>query len=69
MKCFQRHKWIRKQAYFADFQTYISYLPSKTEGGIWKIESHFWGSSSNLVVSFLLLIESNSVLGSVSSRL
>ena len=26
----------------------------------------FWGSSSNLVVSFLLLIESNSVFGRVS---
>lgn len=41
----------------------------KTEGVRWKIEMIFWGSSSNLVVSFLLLIESNSVFGRVSPLL
>ena len=39
------------------------------KGGRWKIEMHFLSSSSNLVVSFLLLMEFNSVLGSVSPRL
>ncbi|EXZ26268.1 hypothetical protein M127_4599 [Bacteroides fragilis str. S6L5] len=33
MKCFQGHKWIRKQSYLAAFQISIPDLPSKTEGG------------------------------------
>ncbi|RHD45511.1 hypothetical protein DW791_21635 [Bacteroides fragilis] len=37
MKCFQGHKWIRKQSYLTAFQTSITDLPSKTEGGRWKI--------------------------------
>ncbi|EXY72406.1 hypothetical protein M124_3859 [Bacteroides fragilis str. 3988T(B)14] len=37
MKCFQGHKWIRKQSYLAAFQISIPDLPSKTEGGRWKI--------------------------------
>ena len=39
------------------------------KGGRWKIEMYFLSSSSNLVVSFLLLMEFNSVFGSVSPRL
>ncbi len=37
MKCFQRHKWIRKQSYLVAFQTPIPDIPFKTEGGRWKI--------------------------------
>ncbi|RGN57369.1 hypothetical protein DXB57_19640 [Bacteroides fragilis] len=37
MKCFQRHKWIRKQSYLVAFQTSIPDIPLKTEGGRWKI--------------------------------
>ena len=52
MKCFQGHKWIRKQSYLAAFQISIPDLPSKTEGGRSKC---FLGASSNLVVNSLFL--------------
>ena len=32
MKCFQGHKWIRKQSYLAAFQISIPDLPSKQSG-------------------------------------